>query len=74
MNHRVIASDRIQLLNGAISLGVESGATGGVAFFAHVGGFVAGLILTWFFTRVVRQPPPEERRKVLYERARRYRY
>jgi membrane associated rhomboid family serine protease len=27
------------------------GATGGVAFFAHIGGFIAGLVLIGFFTR-----------------------
>jgi len=64
----------IQFLNGALSLGVETGATGGVAFFAHVGGFIAGLILTLIFTRLIPQPPAEDRREVLYERARRYRY
>jgi membrane associated rhomboid family serine protease len=64
----------VQLLNGAVSLGVDSGATGGVAFIAHVAGFVVGLVLTWIFTRLVRQPPSERRREVLYERARRYRY
>lgn len=64
----------IQFLNGALSLGVETGATGGVAFFAHVGGFIAGLILTLIFTQLLPQPPAEDRREVLYERARRYRY
>lgn len=64
----------IQLFNGAVSLGVQTGAQGGVAFFAHIGGFVAGLILTWIFMRVVPQPPPEVRRETIYERARRYRY
>jgi membrane associated rhomboid family serine protease len=34
----------LQLLNGALSLGMPS-AGGGVAFFAHIGGFVAGAIL-----------------------------
>jgi membrane associated rhomboid family serine protease len=64
----------VQLLNGLISLGVHTGATGGVAFIAHVAGFVAGLVLTWIFTKLVAQPPVDERREVLYERARRYRY
>jgi membrane associated rhomboid family serine protease len=64
----------VQLLNGAISLGVDTGATGGVAFIAHVGGFIAGLVLTWIFAKLVPQPPVEQRREVLYERARRYRY
>jgi membrane associated rhomboid family serine protease len=64
----------VQFLNGAISLGVDTGATGGVAFIAHVGGFIAGLVLTWIFTKLVRQPPVEQRREALYERATRYRY
>lgn len=35
----------LQLLSGTFSL-TETAGTGGVAFFAHVGGFAAGLILT----------------------------
>jgi len=36
----------IQLLNGTASLGAEfSGAAGGVAWWAHIGGFVAGIVL-----------------------------
>jgi membrane associated rhomboid family serine protease len=63
----------IQLLNGAMSLGVSVGAEGGVAFFAHIGGFVLGLVITWLFTLVVPQPPPQDRREMLYTRSRRYR-
>ena len=33
----------LQLFNGALSFGVS--ASGGVAYFAHIGGFVAGLVL-----------------------------
>lgn len=40
-----------QLLSGLTSLGVASLNQGGVAFFAHVGGFVAGLLLVWLFRR-----------------------
>ena len=64
----------IQFLNGALSLGVEVGVTGGIAFFAHIGGFIAGLILTLIFAQLIPQPPAEDRREVLYERARRYRF
>ena len=64
----------LQLFNGAISLGVQTGISGGVAFFAHIGGFVAGLFLTGLFMMVVPQPPRQERQEMLYERARRYRY
>jgi len=35
----------IQLFNGFLSLGTMSVATGGVAWFAHIGGFVAGLVV-----------------------------
>ena len=38
-----------QLLAGVASLGVESEQTGGVAVWAHVGGFVAGVVLTPLF-------------------------
>jgi membrane associated rhomboid family serine protease len=39
----------LQLLSGFLSLGVE--ATGGVAFFAHIGGFFTGLVLVGLFKR-----------------------
>lgn len=35
----------VQLLNGLVTFG--DGSRGGVAWFAHIGGFVAGLILLW---------------------------
>jgi membrane associated rhomboid family serine protease len=62
----------VQLLSGVASLGVATG--GGVAFFAHIGGFVLGIILTWFLMLFVPQPSPDYRRQVLYERTRRYPY
>src|SRR3990172_556026 len=40
----------LQLLNGVASLGA-SGVTEGVAFWAHVGGFLAGLAMVWLFRR-----------------------
>ncbi len=65
----------LQLFNGVASLGVPTEATtGGVAFFAHIGGFVAGLVLTFLFTRIVPQPPAPQQREMLYERAQRYRF
>lgn len=52
----------IQLFNGALSFGVRTMASGGVAWFAHIGGFVAGLIVGAVLrgTRGPRQPPPPE--------------
>ena len=44
----------LQLFEGLLSLGAAAG--GGVAFFAHVGGFVAGLLLVSLFAR--RGPRP----------------
>jgi membrane associated rhomboid family serine protease len=38
-----------QLFNGIASLGGDADFTGGVAFWAHVGGFVAGVVLVWLF-------------------------
>ena len=46
----------LQFISGFGSLG-RGGASGGVAFMAHVGGFVAGLLLVFFFRN-----PPESRR------------
>ena len=40
----------IQFINGIASLGVRTAETGdGVAYFAHIGGFVAGAALVWLF-------------------------
>jgi membrane associated rhomboid family serine protease len=38
-----------QLFNGFASLGANASITGGVAFWAHVGGFVTGMVLVWLF-------------------------
>jgi len=38
----------LQLISGVASLGVASDV-GGVAFWAHVGGFIAGALLVWLF-------------------------
>jgi membrane associated rhomboid family serine protease len=63
----------MQLFNGVATLGPETGAQGGVAFFAHIGGFIIGAILTWIITMFIPQPPAEDRRQMLYDRAQRYR-
>jgi len=40
----------IQFINGFLSLGVNTAETGGgVAYFAHIGGFIAGAALVWLF-------------------------
>ena len=62
----------LQLISGFGSLGADA-AYGGVAFFAHIGGFITGMVLTWVFTALVPQPPSEARREMLYQRATRQR-
>ncbi len=57
----------LQLISGFASLGVTA-QYGGVAFFAHIGGFVAGALLAFAFVRMVPQPPLQERYQMLYER------
>jgi membrane associated rhomboid family serine protease len=49
----------LQLFNGVMSLGAQTLATGGVAWFAHIGGFIAGLGVG-FIVRLIRPPrqPP----------------
>ncbi len=63
----------LQLFNGVVALGPET-ASGGVAFFAHIGGFIAGIVMVGLFTLIVRQPPADQRRAMLYERNQRYRW
>ena len=43
----------LQLISGAGSIVdvPNSGGGGGVAYWAHIGGFVAGLVLVWIFRR-----------------------
>lgn len=58
----------LQLINGFASLGAASYG-GGVAFFAHIGGFVGGVVLAFVFKFVVPQPPADARNEMLYERS-----
>jgi len=45
-----------QLLNSLASLTEAASLSGGVAYGAHIGGFVAGLIMTFFFRKPQRPP------------------
>ena len=58
----------VQLFNGVTSLGVVMSG-GGVAFFAHIGGFVFGLLLTRLVMMAYPQIPADQRYDRLYERA-----
>lgn len=51
----------IELFRGVGSLGVET-ASGGIAYFAHIGGFIAGTTLVWPFM-LGRPAPPAPRRR-----------
>lgn len=41
-----------QFLNGVASLGVVTAETGGVAYWAHVGGFAGGLVVMWLYKQL----------------------
>lgn len=42
----------LQFLNGLVTISSQAGqATGGVAYWAHVGGFTAGVLLIWVFRK-----------------------
>jgi membrane associated rhomboid family serine protease len=62
----------LQVFSGFASLGALA-ATGGVAVFAHIGGFLFGIAFTWIFMQIVPQPPAESRNQMLYRRSQRYR-
>jgi len=62
----------LQLFSGLASLGPQMGG-GGVAFFAHIGGFICGALLT-LPLMAMPQPPAKEPYAMLYDRTRRYRY
>jgi membrane associated rhomboid family serine protease len=58
----------LQLISGFGSLGGAAEYGGGIAFFAHIGGFVAGVLLTLLLMGIFPQPPPDARREMLYGR------
>jgi membrane associated rhomboid family serine protease len=58
----------LQLVSGFGSLGTDAQYGGGVAFFAHIGGFIFGVVITFILNRIVPQPPAEERNQMLYDR------
>ncbi|MGE0452159.1 MAG: rhomboid family intramembrane serine protease [Vicinamibacteria bacterium] len=49
-----------QFLAGSLSLGAPSAQAGGVAWWAHVGGFVAGIALVFFFQKRQHRPSRRE--------------
>ncbi len=57
----------MQLLNASASLVTIGEDTGGTAFFAHVGGFVGGLAMVWWFLRDSRKPPKARKHKVHHQ-------
>lgn len=61
----------LQLVSGFASLGAAYQG-GGVAFFAHIGGFVTGMSMTLVFMIFMPQPPRREREALLHNRSRQY--
>ncbi|MBI4097260.1 MAG: rhomboid family intramembrane serine protease [Candidatus Levybacteria bacterium] len=41
----------LQIISGSGALGQTMGQEGGVAYFAHIGGFLAGIVFAWLFAR-----------------------
>jgi rhomboid family protein len=50
----------MELFSGVSSLGVDTASGGGIAYFAHIGGFVAGAVLVHLF--VLGRPRPKQKR------------
>lgn len=48
-----------QFFNGVASLGVATAETSGVAYWAHIGGFAAGLALAFLFRRFLGRSPAD---------------
>jgi membrane associated rhomboid family serine protease len=46
-----------QFLYGTLTLNVSTAQSGGVAWWAHIGGFAAGFVLVWVFQSGKRRPP-----------------
>jgi membrane associated rhomboid family serine protease len=57
----------IQLLNGIASINVNM-QTGGVAWWAHIGGFAAGMLLQFVFRRSDYEPPSRRLDQQRYDR------
>lgn len=57
-----------QLFSGAASLGPQTASGGGVAFFAHIGGFIFGLVAAYLLRPLLPQPPAQEQRIIFPDR------
>lgn len=58
----------MQLFSGVASLGPDTAQTGGIAYWAHIGGFVLGLMVGFLGRTLV----PEQERQLVRERDRRF--
>lgn len=63
----------LQLINSVASIGVQTSAGGGVAFSAHVAGFVLGVVLTFILMVFLPDHPRVRRYQRLYDRTERWR-
>jgi membrane associated rhomboid family serine protease len=57
----------MQLFSGLTAIGNTTGGEAGVAFWAHIGGFIAGLVLIFFFRQPGRTITPARRRYAPFE-------
>ena len=53
-----------QLIGASFGLFSASANGGGAAFFAHAGGFVSGLLVTWLLARAGQVAPQELQRSI----------
>jgi membrane associated rhomboid family serine protease len=61
-----------QALLGAFDLVAPAGRAGGIAWWAHIGGFAAGFVLVWLFRKPRRRPPARTRMVMFDTAARRH--
>jgi membrane associated rhomboid family serine protease len=56
-----------QFVNGVAALNVETAQSAGVAFWAHIGGFVTGVVVAIVIGAIRPEPPPREARFALWQ-------
>jgi membrane associated rhomboid family serine protease len=62
----------LQVFSGLGVMAAGATDSAGVAFFAHIGGFIVGVLATIILLVLVPQEPPRKRNEIIYDRARNY--